>query len=63
MMQMIDLYHKNETKVDSQVAAFAERKVKLLVRPCVSAFTVTYPVFHVISHSLFRPMSYRTGVK
>ena len=22
-----------------------------------------YPVFHVISHSLFGPMSYRTGVK
>ena len=27
---------------------------------CVSE---AYPVFHVISHSLFEPMSYRTSVK
>ena len=27
------------------------------------AVSKTYPVFHVISHSLFGPMSYRTGVK
>ena len=28
-----------------------------------STYSNAYPVFHVIAHSLFKPLSYRTGVK
>ena len=53
----------SNTVLDAQVPYSRESFLELLPGNEPAQYVSTYPVFHVISHSLFGPMSYHTGVK